>query len=110
MIVKSVLVGCFLQLGAVLYAQADNPGNLELKQATAYGESVVEVSFNGDDSHFGVFKVTDSKGQVVILTPEAELTPSPYSFSVNIEALKKEEYLFSVETAKGVYTTRFTIR
>jgi hypothetical protein len=110
MIFKSLLVGGFLQLGAVLYAQTGDPNDLKLKQTTAYGEPVVEVSFNGDDSHFGVFRVTDSKGQIVILTPEAELIPSPYYFSVNIQGLKKEEYVFSVETAKGVYTTRFTIQ
>jgi hypothetical protein len=109
MIFKPLLVGCFLQLGAVLYAQAGDPNGLKLKQTTAYGEQVVQVSFDGDDSHFGTFKVTDSRGQVVLLTQEAELIPSPYYFSVAIEGLNKEEYVFSVETAKGLYSTRFTI-
>jgi hypothetical protein len=104
------LVGVFLQFGATLYAQAPGSKEIALKQTFVYGEQVVQVSFNGDSESFGTFRITDGNGRVVFLTQEAELIPAPNYFSVNIDAFEKGEYIFSVQTTKSVYETRFTIQ
>jgi hypothetical protein len=70
----------------------------------------VQISFDGDSESFGTFKITDGSGTVVFMTREAELIPAPNYFSVNIDAFGQGEYTFLVQTAKGVYETRFTIQ
>lgn len=111
MIFKSLLAGIFLQAGTALYAQAPDAKAISIYQTESYGEQVVRVSFDAEATSFGMFKITDSHGQVVVLIREAELIPSPNYFSVSTEALKKgEEYVFSIETPKQVYTTRFKLQ
>lgn len=108
--IKSLLVGVFLQLGVVLYAQVPGSREIQLTQTESYGEKVVQVSFNGDSEPFGEFRITDDNGRVVFMTAEAELIPAPNYFTVNIDALEAGTYTFSVRTAKNVYETRFAIR
>lgn len=111
MIFKSLLVGIFLQAGVALHAQSPRSGVIQVRQANAYGEQVAQVSFDGDDTPTGIFRITDSHGTVVFLTPEAELIHSPYYFSVSLDLLKKDEqYVFSIETPKQVYTTPFKLQ
>jgi hypothetical protein len=111
MIFKSLLVGIFLQAGTALFAQSPRSGALQMRQVNAYGEEVAQVSFDGDATPTGIFRITDSHGAVVLLTPEAELIHSPYYFSVGLETLKKDEqYVFSIETPKQVYTTPFKLQ
>lgn len=110
MIFKNLLAGAFLLSSATLFAQAPGSKEIPLKQVDFFGQQVVQVSFNGDDEPFGAFTVTDSYGKVVYAIDEAELIHSPNYFTMNIEALEKGEYTFSVKTSKASYQTQFTIR
>ncbi len=106
---KSLLAGIFLHLSSALFAQVSGTPEIALQQTEAYGEKVLFVSFNGDDEPFGSFTVTNSEGKVVYAIREAELIPSPNYFTVNLEEFEADEYNFVIRTAKGTYTTRFTI-
>ena len=107
---KSLLTGVLLQLSTGLFAQAPGSKEITLNQVKAYGEEVVQVSFNGDDSSFGEFRITSGDGKVVFHTKEAELLPSPNYFLVSLEDIEAGAYVFSVQTKKGSYSTTYTIR
>gem|GEM_PF-3005454 len=107
---KSLLIGIFLQLTTGLFAQVPGSKEITLNQTISYGEKVVTVSFNGDDSAFGDFRITDANGRVVLHTEQAELIPSPNYFAVNIDGFEAGAYVFAVRTKKGTYSTTYTLR
>jgi hypothetical protein len=109
MILKSLLAGIFLLLNVALFAQSSDQA-VKVKQTVAYGEEVLQISFDGTPSQFGVFTVTNEQNQVVWKTEQAELAASPNYFSVGLEGFPRGTFVFAIQTPTEMYKTTFTIQ
>lgn len=109
MIIKSLLTGIFLHLCVALFAQSAD-GAVKVKQTVAYGENVLQISYDGTPAQFGVFTVKDAQGHEVYKVDPAELGPSPYYFSVGLEGFPRGTFVFEIRTSSESHQTTFTIQ
>ena len=105
-----LMVGLFLQLSTTIFGQTAGSKEISLKQELNYNEEIIQVSFNGDDSPFGEFRITNMNGEEVWFIPQAELIASPNYFALPIDSLDPGKYTFTVKTEKGFYTTNYSIQ
>ena len=109
MIIKSLLTGIFLHLCVALFAQSTDDA-VKVKQVVAYGEDVLQISYDGTPAQFGVFTVKDAQGNEVYRVDPAELAPSPYYFSVGLEGFPRGTFVFGIRTSAESHQTTFTIQ
>lgn len=110
MLRKFLVIGLFLPFSSAIFSQTAGSKEITLNQAINYNEKIIQVSFNGDDSSFGEFRITSENGEEIWFIKEAELISSPNYFAVPIESIESGKYTFTVKTEKGFYSTVYTIQ